>query len=293
MSFTCLTYSIRALTNLHVGSGEENYGLIDKLVQRDVLTGLPCIHPSSLKGAIKQYLDHQGMTPETQKAICGSDASINKGESGTGYQSGEYAFLGGHLLALPVAAAQHTYVMVVSPGILAHLADMAAQLGFKWKKDAWTSLKDIKNDKLPMSTDSAEVLDLADFHVTVKRPAEDKKAAFEALAELVGTGPVVLVTDAMLRDLAGDLRLPVIARNSLNDGQSVNLWYEQVLPRQTRMLTFILVPEGDPDVRTFDALVQKQVVQVGGNASVGYGFTRWTAVHSLPQPVSPQPDSQS
>ncbi|MBK7696403.1 MAG: hypothetical protein IPI30_19460 [Saprospiraceae bacterium] len=47
-------YLLRAVTNLHVGSGETNYGVIDKLIERDATTGFPCINSSGLKGAIKQ-----------------------------------------------------------------------------------------------------------------------------------------------------------------------------------------------------------------------------------------------
>lgn len=46
---------INTLTNLHVGSGDANYGIVDKLVQRDPSTRFPVINGSSLKGAIKEY----------------------------------------------------------------------------------------------------------------------------------------------------------------------------------------------------------------------------------------------
>lgn len=47
---------ITAKTNLHVGNeNTSNYGLVDKLIQRDALTGLPCINSSSLKGALNEF----------------------------------------------------------------------------------------------------------------------------------------------------------------------------------------------------------------------------------------------
>jgi len=48
-------FCIRTLSNLHVGSGSENYGVIDNLIQRDAATGFPCIHASSLKGAFREF----------------------------------------------------------------------------------------------------------------------------------------------------------------------------------------------------------------------------------------------
>ncbi|MEZ4773691.1 MAG: type III-B CRISPR module RAMP protein Cmr4 [Bacteroidia bacterium] len=285
MSDTCLAYNIRALTNLHVGSGEENYGLIDKLVQRDVLTGIPCIHPSSLKGALKQYLDHQGMSSADQIYIFGSDAQINKtGKSGQ-YQTGEYAFLGAHLLALPVATDKHTYVMVTSPMLLRTLADFAEQLGFVQEgNDEWKKFKDIKDEKLPIGISCQGPVWLWDIKIDLKAVSGDLGTAASSLKNLIGEGPVVIVPDQTFRKLCNDLHLPVIARNALNDGESVNLWYEQVLPRQTRMVAFIIAPEGDTLVNSFDTHNQASVIQIGGNASVGYGFTRWTALHTSPTP---------
>ena len=49
-------FKITAKTNLHVGNESGgDYTIIDKAIQRDPLTGLPCINSSSLKGAINEY----------------------------------------------------------------------------------------------------------------------------------------------------------------------------------------------------------------------------------------------
>ena len=50
-------------TNLHVGNESTVcFSVIDKAIQRDVTTGLPCINSSSLKGAIKEYFEHTKAT---------------------------------------------------------------------------------------------------------------------------------------------------------------------------------------------------------------------------------------
>ncbi|MCS4455235.1 RAMP superfamily CRISPR-associated protein [Clostridium botulinum] len=56
-------YTIRCLTNMHVGSGDASYTLIDNQVQRDVITGFPTINSSSLKGSLRSFLD-----PKKEKA---------------------------------------------------------------------------------------------------------------------------------------------------------------------------------------------------------------------------------
>ena len=52
---TTRMYVINTLSNMHVGSGEVNYGVIDNLIQRDSVTNLPNINSSGLKGAIREY----------------------------------------------------------------------------------------------------------------------------------------------------------------------------------------------------------------------------------------------
>ena len=44
-------YFIRAISNMHVGSGDINYDIIDRQVQKDPIEGIPVIHASGLKGA--------------------------------------------------------------------------------------------------------------------------------------------------------------------------------------------------------------------------------------------------
>ena len=42
---TTRMYVINTLSNMHVGSGEVNYGVIDNLIQRDSVTNLPNTYP--------------------------------------------------------------------------------------------------------------------------------------------------------------------------------------------------------------------------------------------------------
>lgn len=64
--------------------------------------------------------------------------------------------------------------------------------------------------------------------------------------------------------------LPVIARNKLNNGESQNLWYEEVVPAGSCFVFFVSGPEEYFD--EFDKELNGQLVQIGANGSVGYGF---------------------
>ena len=66
--------------------------------------------------------------------------------------------------------------------------------------------------------------------------------------------------------------LPVIARNYLENGESKNLWYEELVPHES-VFWFMVIGE-EKDVETFHKAVDGKVVQFGGNASLGCGLCR-------------------
>jgi hypothetical protein len=93
------------------------------------------------------------------------------------------------------------------------------------------------------------------------------------LKQLLGSDNVIILPDDKLRHLSDNHHLPVIARNHLENGQSTNLWYEQVLPRQTRFAFTVLSPDALTLATDFDdRLTGQGLVQIGANASVGYGY---------------------
>ena len=63
------------------------------------------------------------------------------------------------------------------------------------------------------------------------------------------------------------------ARNVLENGISKNIWYEEYVPYHS--LFFVCVNCEDDDLlNKFDAAVDNEIVQFGGNATIGYGLTR-------------------
>lgn len=75
-----------------------------------------------------------------------------------------------------------------------------------------------------------------------------------------------------LTELAKEL--PVIARNFLDNGVSKNLWYEEVVPRES---VFVACIQAADD--TLAKALHGKVVQLGGNATVGYGYCLFTQIH--------------
>jgi len=105
-------YTIRTLTNLHVGGGSSNYDYVDKQVQRDPATNYPTIFSSGLKGAIRDYLTESG-NEQTQKAI---PYIFGNEPSDPTPKQGAYRFLSADLLAIPAPSdkPQQAYELVSS-----------------------------------------------------------------------------------------------------------------------------------------------------------------------------------
>ena len=267
-------FIIEALSNLHVGSGEINYGLIDNLIQRDSITELPNINSSSLKGALREYfkrLEEKGKNKDcdgkvlwTVTDIFGSDP---KEDDLSKRKQGSVRFFEAELLSIPIRCDDKPYEMVTSGEILK---------GLKEKLDAFgcfTSDEDILRKKLNST-------------IRKIKKNEDRKNGLNALAPLFGA-PLRDIDHADFKQKCSDEELPVISRNNLENGQSANLWYEQVLPKRSRLGFICLgkdknpVKDGIDYFEEFSKELGKAQLQIGANATIGYGYCKIMDIQSL------------
>lgn len=210
---------IQAQTNLHVGNeSTSNYGLIDKAIQRDSLTKLPCINSSSLKGAINEYCcrqDEKGndivMDAKIREYIFGSDKKAKKDNT----NKGKAIFYDAKLLFLPMQTDDANLYQYIT---------------------------------------SNRVLDL--FEERMKLFQLDFSIDRKALQEKFRLERPVKVDDEKFVCLCSDDELPIIARNRLENGTSDNLWYEQVLPAKTVLYTITQEPKEFLKTSIINALIQ-------------------------------------
>lgn len=226
---------ITAKTKLHVGNeNTSNYGLIDKAVQRDVLTGLPCINSSSLKGAINEYCTQfVGMDKDDRIKIFG----VDKGNKESETKKGSYTFFDGNILLLPVQNETTMYHWVTTRSI-------------------------IKRFKEQLDT----------FGIMIQG-VTDEDGLLEKIKTQFRDHEIIIKEDAMMTVLCSDTELPIIARNCLDDVQNPNLWYEQVLPPETVFYTQMLT---DEDILSMN--IKDKIIQIGANATIGYGYCRLTEI---------------
>lgn len=120
----------------------------------------------------------------------------------------------------------------------------------------------------------------ADKHFQLVHDAQNTAFVQNKLTTLGASGLSLTIPGSVagnLTELADEL--PVIARNYLDNGISKNLWYEEVAPRESVFVTCFQAP----DAVLAEALHDK-VVQLGGNATVGYGFCLFTQISPKPSP---------
>ncbi len=254
-------YTIRAITNLHVGSGNANYGIIDNLIQKDVLTGFPVINSSGFKGALREHCKNWNTNDITN--IFGSGPDADK------MQQGNYRFFDCRLLAMPVRTDKEPYVMATCARVVNEFLEYVNLFGI----EEWNNLEKIHNKNTAVAHCEnggkgwwkGGSLEVEDFNYS-----NVKNIHYGVIDKLFGNNcKVLLVPDMDFDKLCDDFHLPVMARNCLETGKE-NLWYEQVLPRESILYTIIQTPTNDEDCK----FGKDMLVQIGANSSIGYGFCK-------------------
>lgn len=265
---TAQHYLITAKTHLHVGSGNSNAGVIDNLVQRDPTDNLPCIYASSLKGAFREYFEEGPEKADTDKlADIIFGAGLNKNSSGANAK-GTHIFHQASLLSIPARSNVRPFFNATCPMIINKFLEECKLFGKSLDPILVKELKEVvlsqandgnTTDVYCANIQNLKIEDYLTFNFNTLPVPETKK--------LFGNDLIVM-TDEDFKDLCSDYNLPVIARNNLDNGQSKNLWYEQIVPRQAKFWFFTVTNEGQDDFKTN---INKKNVQIGANASIGYG----------------------
>ncbi len=283
-------YKIKTLSNLHVGGGDANYSVIDKQVQRDSLSdNYPTIHASSFKGAMREYTKFSEVSK--QKLTKDGEVSEEAKLAGNGIiytvfgqepkaennadrkqKAGHVVFAEPKLLSLPVRTNKKAFMHATCPAIInafnatCNIYDLDAKMPEFLDADAGYYCKDALNEEL-----IAE-----EFTFLLNR-----NESLSSLEEHIGNN-VALLTDEQFKTIAKNL--PVIARNYLENGESKNLFYEEVVPRETFFYTVLRYPNdnllsmdprdynGKKNILSFQNNIKNIKFYLGANTSIGQGL---------------------
>jgi len=267
---TVIQFKITTLSNLHVGSGEQNFGVVDNLVQKDPITEIPMINSSSLKGSIRDHFFSilgKDMTTLRMKSIFGHS---DKDEA----NAGEVKFLQASLLALPVRSNKQLYFLATTPQILKEYIESYKILT---KKTLSLTIPIIAEGKsIYIST-----LD-NDCYVEDYKVDENNNQMLKDLSDKLFDGaPLALIKDDVFKTIS----LPIITRNKIAKTQEDdnNLFYEEIIPRRTIFYSYMITPSkaniADENIKNrfidFIDEIKKENIQIGANASIGYGLCRF------------------
>lgn len=151
-------------------------------------------------------------------------------------------------------------------------------MGFKLEKKLEKALETLRGLEVPeerVVIFDNENAKLEDFY-SEKRDLSSEDISI--LEDFFGKD-IALATPKTFKEFCGKTCLPVIARNQLENGESKNLWYEEVVPRESKFYFFI-VEEKANDLKSdnyrdlFEECLEADIIQIGANATIGYGYTK-------------------
>jgi CRISPR-associated protein Cmr4 len=269
-------FKIQCKTNLHVGSGKANYGVIDQLVQRDPTFQYPTIHASSLKGAIKEYCN--SISYDKMVEVFGSE-KINGKTNHEDSKVGSYKFFDANLLDIPVRCDKQAFVHITCPDILIAFSERLPE-NSQLKKELIV-LANLLSEDVPIARAFSENLHNATIEdFDIKAHFDNTISISSKIRELFDNHDFVIVKNNYFDRLTNDLHLPVIARNYLENGESKNLWYEQVVPRLSIFWSNVLYNNSDV-LFTPELFKSEVLVQIGANGSIGYGYSSFTEIKTI------------
>ncbi|MCD7838804.1 MAG: RAMP superfamily CRISPR-associated protein [Clostridiales bacterium] len=239
-------FKLKCLTNLHVGNGDVNFNVVDNEVEKDPINHYPIINASGVKGALRDFFTGKNVAQDTIDQIFGGKPK--KGDDASDSSAGQVKLLSAWMLARPLRATAggRAYYLVTTPAAVEQFRSITENLGVAG------GLSDAKE----LSEDLA--------NAQAENRALNKWYTFddEALFEMSDTN-------------FGDISLPVIARNSTGAVNRQNLWYEEFVPHES-VFYFFAVSDDRTLLETFAKELDGEVVQFGGNASIGCGLCKVT-----------------
>lgn len=282
-------YMIETLSNMHVGSGDTHFGIVDNLIQRSPVTNVPVIHSSGLKGSLREYFAGPILNTDEIRDLFGADVEEGSKEKSNQFinSPGHLIFFEANMLTLPLRSNQNVYYNCTSEEVL---MDYLKSMKDFVKHDL--IYDDIKNWLRTMDLNSHDFyyfngdmgVEIEDLINGIKYSSTIPENVKKFLSDYckIDVTKLAVFNSSIFSSICKD-SIPVVARNFIKpDGISGNLFYEEVLPRKTK-LYFILGYDSylnHPDKATLKTKYETEfnksdnIYQFGANYSIGYGFSK-------------------
>lgn len=262
---------ISCLTNLHVGSGDIKFEIIDGQVEKDPITNYPVIFASGVKGALREYAEQHLKDSDEVEEIFGTDRKRNNEKKG---KAGSVKFLTAQLAAMPMRASEgkQSYYMVTTKRMLLQFCKLRRDIEDK-SEDLLQDVMKLDNEKnYCLKREDGRSIGVEGYEAELEIP-ENLCVLTKFLSDTFPENVVILSEEDM-----DNTSLPVVARNCLENGKSEHLWYEEIVPHESVFYLYMLsneTPSGDRSLEKLLALIaEKPLIQFGGNTTIGNGLTK-------------------
>lgn len=293
---TSQVYYLHALTPLHPGSGQAT-GIIDQPIVREKATHLPLAPGPTLKGVLRYELQPSFKDPDIFQALFGPDTD-NADDHAGALSIGD-----GQLLCFPVRSWYGTFAWATCPFVLHRFQ---RRLSTDFGSGSWPAAIPSVQGQGHISICAGSVLEqesgkayFEDLDMQCSSSDENVAlwAAFIAEAvfpddgtsrQLFGERFAVMHDDDFnfLTETATEIRARIRLNEATRTVANRALWYEEYLPAES-ILWGVLeagpslhpkVPKQAPEMlaEMLALLPHGELrVQIGGNATIGSGQTRW------------------
>jgi len=279
---------IYADTPVHTGSGIEINSPVDLPIQRERHTTFPIIPGSGLKGVMKQWARDKNVGDDNIKCIFGPEDG-DEGKS-------SIAVTDAKVLAYPVRTMKGVFGWITCPLVLERFKremDIAG-LPVNIEMPSLSEEQAAVGGNCSMADNGKVVLEDIVLNVKEKHTIDmsrylpDNKT-YEYLRRKIKED-LVVVHDSVFKNLV-EMTTEIVARTKIDPSRGTvekgALWYEEYLPSDTLLYSMVLFSpkyedkNGEPELKmSADDMAEKvvqlnsQVLHIGGDETVGKGFTR-------------------
>jgi CRISPR-associated protein Cmr4 len=278
---------LTAESPVHAGA-DTSTGVVDMPIQREKATELPVIWGQSLKGALrerarKQWADRAGRVVEVFGSVPPGSDKGSAGDSGGSLKPGTVSIGDAQLVLFPVPTEERTFCWVTSGLALTRLRRKTELVGVTAPRTQPEVLRDAASSGTRSGRSGEVILGQYVVGVETSDPTTEwaKWLADTALPRTGGHAPfrtkmtadTVAVSDSLLGQLSVECA-ELVPRIQLEaDVKTVKHgpFYTEYLPTDSVMAA-LLETDHPADVDDLIALVDGQVLRLGGDETIGKGL---------------------
>ncbi len=274
-------FFIKVITPLHAGSGQD-VGFVDMPIQRERHTNYPKIEGSSLKGSIREVFEELNLDKKNIYTVFGPESNNSEED----YASA-IGFVDARILLFPVKSVSGVFAYITSPDVVNRFLKDLKITGEKIEVEEVNKNTVTNNTNLIINNSTKIVLE--EYLFDVAPNSETEKLASYLSNKLndnnIKHKLVVIDNDSFKHFVS--MYTEVITRTKISAETGTveegALFTEEYLPAETILYSIVLnsPPRNDKsNIKTVDDVLNffisniPEVIQIGGNATIGKGIVK-------------------